>query len=1110
MTKKEADSYQVINYPGINPASAKSGIQMPVDILLAIPEGYERPEGFFNLFGAIDQGLGKLGWQAATKIFNPFLWVPGTSQTGLVDLFNETSRPERQAIHTKFKTSHVKKASIPVFPTLENLGYLKKSGNDQFEIIHFHGLVTNTGIVFTPRQPEEPVTKLVHALKKLKTRLLILQLETGQNLWDEAQILAEKIVRAGGPAILTAQGDALQLGAYFFTVYGNILQNRPLSKVGKITPGQNIRAILHCAENTETLLNFDRWLEKLNDTVTKQKITLLESAREYQVARSHLEMIQPSLHRNQAEIFNRRIDAIDTNRIAKQFVNAVSSGPGLNITSPLRINPSGKVTFGRVNLGNSSSANKIFSQGLIDYSNPSPMQTRAVEINFPFSPPHEPEQIAYEAASDNEVYEERAVQGEIEVAPSKSARPQYEESNYEAENWLAGANVVLEKQALESVASRLESIMPIFDAIPKMAEMTTEQKNAPRVLNANFYHPVRQKMVEKYENLELDQEYDLLVDIGPRWDRHISLVTGLANYPTAKAVELINEEEREQGWYDVRVIFVSQEFVTEIVTGKIRLPVLPTGRSIPYQEDGKIASEPAPLVLCVKTPPRPTESLRLHGRLSLYYKNQVLQSAIVDVGAEPGDQPQSENRIEVDFALSDGFQDVANNLDSRAMPGAEEKPLSVVASVMLNDDHSGAHRLLVSGDEKLSPGVKVYNTLELQNILEQARSIFARPSHKEITEDNIETYPFEKFGEDLKVLAKLGRRLYNILIGDVKPTDRQVDYWDWYDSFAANVAKGGVIQFARGENVPPNHIFPLALIYDGKIADTARAEELHLCRLINEQWDSKTLTRKADFAETRSAQCPYQNEHRQNTVCPYHFWGFRNVLEQPLSAFTSRDEWDTPLAHELKSVMPLDLGIAATRDRRSFSDGVGKTHFDNIEAILGAHNIIDGEAENCEQVRQILESPQIVYFLAHGEKSADGNGITYLSIGPHDNAPDHLFSPDLPFMWFSNDEINRRSWREKRPLIFLNGCFTVDLKPEITLNFVSVFRKIFASGVIGTEIPVSQYFAYLAAERFFARFGAGEPAGTAILNMRWDLLNMGSLIGLAYTPYCLADLHLKY
>jgi hypothetical protein len=74
------------------------------------------------------------------------------------------------------------------------------------------------------------------------------------------------------------------------------------------------------------------------------------------------------------------------------------------------------------------------------------------------------------------------------------------------------------------------------------------------------------------------------------------------------------------------------------------------------------------------------------------------------------------------------------------------------------------------------------------------------------------------------------------------------------------------------------------------------------------------------------------------------------------------------------------------------------------------------------------------------------------------------------------------------------------------------FLKGQASGIIGSEISVHTFLAREVAQEFFRRFipngGPGQAVGQIIKDLRLELLARFNPLGLVYTPYCSADLHM--
>ena len=69
------------------------------------------------------------------------------------------------------------------------------------------------------------------------------------------------------------------------------------------------------------------------------------------------------------------------------------------------------------------------------------------------------------------------------------------------------------------------------------------------------------------------------------------------------------------------------------------------------------------------------------------------------------------------------------------------------------------------------------------------------------------------------------------------------------------------------------------------------------------------------------------------------------------------------------------------------------------------------------------------------------------------------------------------------------------------------------SGIIGTEVAVHIQLASEFARQFFQAFlpngQEGKPVGEIIRDVRLDLLGKFNPLGLVYTPYCSADLHMS-
>jgi hypothetical protein len=140
-------------------------------------------------------------------------------------------------------------------------------------------------------------------------------------------------------------------------------------------------------------------------------------------------------------------------------------------------------------------------------------------------------------------------------------------------------------------------------------------------------------------------------------------------------------------------------------------------------------------------------------------------------------------------------------------------------------------------------------------------------------------------------------------------------------------------------------------------------------------------------------------------------------------------------------------------------------------------------------------SSHIVYFYCHGGRQ---KARTWLGIGA--GQKERLIPSDLTAV--------KVDWTNTHPLVFINGCHTADVTPDDLLHFNQVLNYCNAAGVIGTEISVPEGLARFFAAGFLFRFRTGTNVGASIRQQRLRLLERMNVLGLAYTPYCSAELKL--
>jgi hypothetical protein len=184
---------------------------------------------------------------------------------------------------------------------------------------------------------------------------------------------------------------------------------------------------------------------------------------------------------------------------------------------------------------------------------------------------------------------------------------------------------------------------------------------------------------------------------------------------------------------------------------------------------------------------------------------------------------------------------------------------------------------------------------------------------------------------------------------------------------------------------------------------------------------------------------------------------------------------------------------------------VTKTHLEVLAQELQQFKLLDCDSR--AKIAQALKEPvEIVYFYCHGRRQplqGAEQSSPSLEVGMGE-----VFQPEDITTWRVADWPSHH-WQDTSPLVFINGCHTAEITPESLVNFVDSFTAAYAAGVVGTEITLEQSVASEAAEQFLRSFQTNQTTvGQAVQQMRLHFLLKGNLLGLAYTPYCSADLKL--
>jgi hypothetical protein len=338
-------------------------------------------------------------------------------------------------------------------------------------------------------------------------------------------------------------------------------------------------------------------------------------------------------------------------------------------------------------------------------------------------------------------------------------------------------------------------------------------------------------------------------------------------------------------------------------------------------------------------------------------------------------------------------------------------------------------------------------------------------------------------------LARAGRRLYASLFEDgvgTAPNQNQLN------DFSSAVRPGNrVLSIGRCRE---GTTIPWAAAYDLFVdpADPA----LELCGNFRAQLAAgNDLVEHPDQCAAQ-ASCPLRTPAAARTVCPFGFWGFRHEIEQPLGSVT--------VGTDSRVVRPR-IATRIAWDGGKPLVGLGAYQFAELAAHVnevGQVVDIDGPKLAREDVLTMLGAgtKSIYYFFCHGDY--DGAFLklrvgTSASAGVIESASLNVSNPAI-----------RTAWHEHTPLVFFNGCDTVAFEAHALSEFVTRFRKLEASGIIGTEVAVFAALATDVGRNILGRIARGQTLGVAMLGMRQDLLRALNPLGLAYVAYASSGLHL--
>jgi serine/threonine protein kinase len=589
----------------------------------------------------------------------------------------------------------------------------------------------------------------------------------------------------------------------------------------------------------------------------------------------------------------------------------------------------------------------------------------------------------------------------------------------------------------------------------KPAEESVFSDYASRVVNLAFRGPGG--TVRSDQTLRHKSEYEVRIHVGG-FDRE-SIVRNPRVFPDEQLKSYMSPSG-----LSLRVVISSRHF--ELFDRERTMTLPPTGQS-------EIVS------FRVRTP-AVTETVQL--RVVLYFQGNALQSLLVTAHIRDSEVRPYPSGVtaEVEYCLCGTLRDI------------EMYPARTL-NILTNESGDGTHTFSVLGsgiheDFTFTEG-EMEESLKgtRKNLLEICAELDKNGTPAKYRYDSqTNAGTTDQFVNDVKTLASAGWELYSNFVTHKDPA--------FEENLRSVLSARATIQISSVKSA--KYVFPWAVVYDKRLVvdhgNTVCSQFLKDLSSIRPFLDGPNVTRALAAIETMqcfSIGCPYYKD--ENVICPSGFWGFKHILEQPPSVNhgpgVSPRDVQTHLA--IRGDARVAMGISLRLD--DF-----EKHYREMASLKNYHVTLGRNKAEILSTLAVLPAPDLIYLYCHGGKEL---GRSFLGVGDDERiVPTDLIGKGL-------------SWPKSHPLVFINGCRTADLTPGDLLNFVNMFIWCQASGVIGTEISIPESLAREFACAIFKSLTEPKTSiGEAILAQRLLLLGKYNLMGLAYTPYCHADLRFDF
>jgi len=351
--------------------------------------------------------------------------------------------------------------------------------------------------------------------------------------------------------------------------------------------------------------------------------------------------------------------------------------------------------------------------------------------------------------------------------------------------------------------------------------------------------------------------------------------------------------------------------------------------------------------------------------------------------------------------------------------------------------------------------------------------------------------PQAAFEADLRLLARAGAEIYEALFPDSR-TWRTLPGLLRHEAWARGRPAVLCIAEAGSTGRSDRHI-PWSIVYDLPVgADPSTYKVCPSMRRFGPEGKDEAVP----------AHCPIDHAEEDDVLCPFGFWGLACLIEQPPSA-----NYDlTQVVTHASDPGPVSLLVVTDPD---LDATITQKHVANLRSHL--RGTIDYPAiANSHDLALALgpEEIDVAYLYCHCgyQKLSDRAAPSvFLRLGSQSIGPLDVSK------WARSARLwPHPHWPNRKPLVVLNGCHTVEFTSATLSDFVSAFvNRAGAAGVVGTEVAVEQHLASFLMELFLTNLAAGTAAGDALRDARWRLVRRGNIMGLGYTPYCLSGLRLR-